>query len=87
MGALRVLTAAEQVAEYLRAELCRGAWGGTMPGVPRWPPNWGSTARRWKRRCGCLSGRVAGAAGSGPRRRIALPAGKVARPLRVAILD
>ena len=26
MGTFRVLTAAEQVGEYLRAELCRGAW-------------------------------------------------------------
>ena len=35
MGALRVLTAAEQVGEHLRAELCRGAWGGRMPGGAR----------------------------------------------------
>lgn len=28
METFRVLTAAEQVGEYLRAELCRGAWGG-----------------------------------------------------------
>jgi len=28
IGTFRVLTAAEQVGEYLRAELCRGAWGG-----------------------------------------------------------
>ena len=30
-----MLTAAEQVGEHLRAELCRGAWGGRMPGGAR----------------------------------------------------
>ena len=35
MEAFRVLTAAEQVGEHLRAELCRGAWGGRMPGGSR----------------------------------------------------
>ena len=35
MGTFRVRTAAEQVGEYLRAELCRRAWGGRMPGGSR----------------------------------------------------
>ena len=35
MGGWRVRTAAEQVGEHLRAELCRGAWGGRMPGGSR----------------------------------------------------
>jgi DNA-binding GntR family transcriptional regulator len=33
MDSLTVLSAVEQVAEHLRAELLRGGWSGTMPGV------------------------------------------------------
>jgi DNA-binding LacI/PurR family transcriptional regulator len=88
MGALRVLTAAEQVGEHLRAELCRGAWGGRMPGGSRLAVELGvgrdtvEAALRLLEQLGMLVPQ-----GAGRRRRIVLPDGKAARPLRVAILD
>ncbi len=35
MATFRVLSAVEQVVEHLRQEICRGAWGGMMPGGER----------------------------------------------------
>ena len=87
MGTYRVLTAAEQVGEYLRAELCRGAWGGQMPGGSRLATELGvgrdtvEAALQILERDGLLVPQ-----GAGRRRRIELPEGIVARPMRVAIL-
>jgi hypothetical protein len=87
MGTIRVLTAAEQVGEYLRAELCRGAWGGRMPGGSRLATELGvghdtvEAALQILERDGLLVPQ-----GAGRRRRIELPEGIVARPMRVAIL-
>jgi len=83
-----VLTAAEQVGEHLRAELCRGAWGGRMPGGSRLAVEPGvgrdtvEAALRLLEQLGMLVPQ-----GAGRRRRIVLPDGKAVRPLRVAILD
>lgn len=87
MEELRVLTAAEQVANHLRAELCRGAWGGRMPGGSRLATELGvgrdtvEAALLILEREGLLVPQ-----GAGRRRRIELPEGKVAHPQRVAIL-
>ncbi len=87
MGMLRVLTAAEQVGEYLRAQLCHGAWGGRMPGGSRLATELGvgrdtvEAALQILEREGLLVPQ-----GAGRRRRIELPEGRVARPIRVAIL-
>ena len=87
MEAFRVLTAAEQVGEYLRAELCRGAWGGRMPGGSRLATELGvgrdtvEAALQILERDGLLVPQ-----GAGRRRRIELPEGTEARPMRVAIL-
>jgi hypothetical protein len=87
MEAFRVLTAAEQVGEHLRAELCRGAWGGRMPGGSRLATELGvgrdtvEAALQILERDGLLVPQ-----GAGRRRRIELPEGRVARPMRVAIL-
>ena len=58
MEAFRVLTAAEQVGEYLRAELCRGAWGGRMPGGSRLATELGVGGRSGRNQgwLGCLGG-------------------------------
>ena len=83
-----MLTAAEQVGEHLRAELCRGAWGGRMPGGSRLAVELGvgrdtvEAALRLLEQQGMLVPQ-----GAGRRRRIVLPDGKAVRPLRVAILD
>ena len=87
MGTFRVLTAAEQVGEYLRAELCRGTWGGRMPGGSRLATELGvgrdtvEAALQILERDGLLVPQ-----GAGRRRRIELAEGIVARPMRVAIL-
>ena len=87
MEAFRVLTAAEQVGEYLRTQLCRGAWGGRMPGGSRLATELGvgrdtvEAALQILERDGLLVPQ-----GAGRRRRIELPEAIVARPLRVAIL-
>jgi hypothetical protein len=87
METFRVLTAAEQVGEYLRAELCRGDWGGRMPGGSRLATELGvgrdtvEAALRILERDGLLVPQ-----GAGRRRRIELPEGIVARPMRVALL-
>jgi hypothetical protein len=87
MEAFRVLTAAEQVGEHLRAELYRGAWGGRMPGGSRLATELGvgrdtvEAALQILERDGLLVPQ-----GAGRRRRIELPEGRVARPMRVAIL-
>ena len=82
-----VLTAAEQVGEYLRTQLCRGTWGGRMPGGSRLATELGvgrdtvEAALQILERDGMLVPQ-----GAGRRRRIELPEGIAARPMRVAIL-
>jgi len=44
MSHFRVLTAAEQVTEHLRGELCGGRWTGTMLGAVRLAAELGSAA-------------------------------------------
>lgn len=84
----RVLTAAEQVADRLRAELSRGVWDGRMPGGSRLAVELGvgsdtvEAALRLLERKGLLAPQ-----GAGRRRRIVVPEGNAARPMRVAILD
>ena len=88
MEPLRVLTAAEQVAGYLRRALGSGAWGGRLPGGNQLAgllgvgKNTVEAALRQLEAEGVLVPQ-----GAGRRRRIVLPEGKVAHPLRVAILD
>ena len=84
----RVLTAAEQVAERLRAELYQGGWGGRMPGGSQLAVELGvgSNTMEAALRLLELEGLLV-PQGAGRRRRIVLPEGKAARPLRVAILD
>lgn len=88
MPLLNLLSAAEQVAAHLRANLMRGQWSGLMPGVNRLAPELGvnrktvEVALRQLEREGLLAGR-----GRGRRRVIVLPGdGLVRRPLRVALL-
>ena len=88
MPALILSSPSEQVAAHLRGELGRGIWRGMMPGVPRLAAELGvdrktvEAALRLLEREDLLTPQ-----GSGRRRRIAVDAGKIARPLRVAILD
>jgi len=89
MRALQVLTASEQVAEYLRAELYRGGWGGRMPGGSRLATDLRvgrdtvEAALQLLEKEGLLVPQ-----GVGRRRRIVLPAGaSTGHPLRLAILD
>ncbi len=87
MGKFRVLTAAEQVGEYLRAELCREAWGGQMPGGSRLATELGVGRDTVEAALQILErDKLLVPQGAGRRRRIELPEGRVARPLRVAIL-
>ena len=82
-----MLTAAEQVGKHLRDELGRGAWGGRMPGGSRLAAELGvgrdtvEAALKLLEQEGLLVPQ-----GAGRRRMIAGGGGKVARPLRVAIL-
>ena len=88
MEALRVLTAAEQVANHLRTELCRGAWGGRMPGGSRLATELGVGRDTVEAALLILEReKLLVPQGAGRRRRIELPKGTVARPLRLAILD
>jgi hypothetical protein len=88
MHELRVLTAAEQVGNHLRAELFRGAWGGLMPGGSRLATELGVGRDTVEAALLILEKeRLLVPQGAGRRRRIELPEGKVVNPLRVAILD
>lgn len=88
MAHVHLLTAAEQVAEHLRAELARGRWSGSMPGGDRLSRELGigrntvDAALRQLEKEGVLAGR-----GRRRGRRIRLAArGRARRPLRVTIL-
>jgi DNA-binding LacI/PurR family transcriptional regulator len=87
MGTLRILTAAEQVGEHLRAELCRGAWGGQMPGGSRLAAELGVGRDTVEAALQILErDKLLVPQGAGRRRRIELPKGMAKHPLRVAIL-
>ena len=88
MSRLRVMTAAEQVAAHLRADLRRGAWGGRMAGGARLAVELGvgrdtvEAALRQLEADGSLVPQ-----GAGRRRSIAIPeVADPVRPLRVTIL-
>ena len=88
MNPLRILSATEQVADYLREELLRGAWGETMPGQDRIVAQLGvgrdtvKMALRHLEHEGLLM-----AQGVGRRRRIVLPENHAPSALRVAVLS
>lgn len=88
MALIRILSAAEQVANYLRTELLRGRWTDGMPGGDRLAVELGvgrntaDAALRLLEKEGLLLGR-----GRRNRRTIKLPnTGTPLKPLRVAIL-
>lgn len=87
MPLLRPLSASEQAAAHLRAEMERGHWSGMMPGVNKLATELGvnrktvQAALRQLEHEGLLVGR-----GQGRKRLIARKRLKAIRPLRVAIL-
>ncbi len=87
MPFLRALSVSEQVAAHLRAELERGRWSGTIPGVNQLAADIGlnhktiAAALRQLEREGLLVGQ-----GQGRNRLIVPPDEKAARSLRVALL-
>ena len=88
MQPISLVSAASQVAAYLRGEVERGHWTEDIPGAGWLAAELGvnrktvAAALRQLVREGVLAGQ-----GVGRKRRIVLPDGKFARPLRVAILD
>jgi len=88
MSSLRILTAAEQVAAHLRAELLGGRLSGIMPGVLRLESGLGVNRNTVEAALQLLENEgLLVAQGVGRRRRIEVPAcGTTARPLRMAIL-
>ncbi|MCX6872445.1 MAG: substrate-binding domain-containing protein [Verrucomicrobia bacterium] len=88
MEPLRVLTATEQVAAWLRQALRRGEWGGRMPGGDRLAAELGVGRNTMEAALQLLEGEgVLVPQGAGRRRRIAVPDDRPVHPLRVAILD
>ena len=87
MPFLRPLSASEQAAAYLRTELERGHWSGTMPGIGQLTAELGvnhktiEAALRQLEHEGLLESR-----GPGRRRLIARADSKAAHPMRIAIL-
>ena len=87
MDPLRILSASEQVAGYLREELRRGTWRETMPGEDRLVAQLGvgrntiKMALRHLEQEGLLVGQ-----GAGRRRKIVLPESHTPPALRVAVL-
>lgn len=87
MDPLRIFSASEQVAGYLREELLRGTWTGTMPGEDRLVAQLGVGRDTVKMALRHLENEgVLVAQGVGRRRRIVLPEGHTTAALRVAIL-
>jgi DNA-binding LacI/PurR family transcriptional regulator len=88
MEPLRVLTATEQVAAWLRQALRRGEWGGRMPGGDRLAAELGVGRNTMEAALQLLEGEgLLVPQGPGRRRRIAVPDDQAVHPLRVAILD
>lgn len=87
MHPIRVLSVAAQVAAHLSAQLKRGIWHDTVPGVGTLAKQLGvnhktvEAALRLLEQEGLLSNQ-----GPGRKRRIVSPNGKTARPTRIAIL-
>ncbi|NNC89284.1 MAG: substrate-binding domain-containing protein [Akkermansiaceae bacterium] len=87
MPALTILSPSEQVAEYLRGELLRGRWTGTLPGAPKLSAELGvdhktvASALERLEKVGLLVGQ-----GPGRPRRIVPPKDLAPPALRVAIL-
>jgi DNA-binding LacI/PurR family transcriptional regulator len=87
MAAPDFITIAEQVAAYLRGELLRERWSGTMPGMNHLAPELGVNAKtvevalKLLEKEGVLVGQ-----GVGRRRKIVLPEGHAPPALRVAVL-
>jgi len=87
MSSLRVLTAAEQVAEHLRSELLRGKWGGVMPGSGRLARELGVGHNTIEAALALLGKEgLLESQGTGRRRRIVLPDNTVPPALRIAFL-
>jgi len=88
MHPIRLVSAAGQVAAYLRGEVERGHWTEKIPGVGWLAAELGvnrktvEAALRQLEKEGLLENQ-----GAGRKRRIALSGGRIARPLRVAILN
>ncbi len=87
MPRLRLMNAAEQVAEHLRGELISGRLGGIMPGVLRLEKKLGVNRNTLEAGLKLLEEEgLLIPQGAGRRRRIELPAGMKQPSLRVAIL-
>ena len=88
MPLLRPLSASEQAAAHLRAEVERGRWTEVIPGANELASELGvnhktlKAALRQLEHEGLLVGQ-----GQGRRRRIVPSNGKAVRPMRIAILD
>jgi hypothetical protein len=81
------LDTAGQIAAHLRGELARGRWSGTMPGQILLANELGASRNAVEAALLRLEQEgLLVPQGAGRRRRIALSEGKVARPMRVAIL-
>jgi len=87
MRPMRRITATERVAAHLREELLRGALSDPLPGVHALTAELGANHNTVHKALRLLEQEgVLLAQGPGRRRRIAVAEGKVARPLRLAIL-
>lgn len=88
MNPLRLLSAAEQVVMHLRHELARGHWVGSLPGVGALAAELGVNHKTVEAALRQLEqeGQLAGL-GPGRKRRIVVPKGGAARPMRIALLD
>jgi len=87
MAAPNFITIAEQVAAYLRGELLRGRWSGTMPGMNHLAPELGVNAKTVEVALKLLEKEgVLVSQGVGRRRKIVLPEDHAPPALRVAVL-
>ena len=88
MSEFSILTPSEQVAVYLREQLLKGHWSGTMPGTPalakelKIAPKTIGLALQHLEQKGLVVGQ-----GQGRPRKIMLPKGHVSPSFRVALLD
>jgi DNA-binding LacI/PurR family transcriptional regulator len=87
MPLIRILSAVEQVASYLREELKRGQWSGHLPGVDRLAPELGVSRKTLEAALRQLEGEGV-IAKNGPRRRRSIEpqGGPLSPALRVSIL-
>jgi DNA-binding LacI/PurR family transcriptional regulator/biotin operon repressor len=88
MYGLTILSPSEQVAVYLRGELLRGRWIGTMPGGPALAAELGIDGKTVWAALGLLENEgLLVAQGAGKRRKIVEPENITTPMLRVGILD